>query len=142
MVALNLAATYSLDLGGILVYGGTAGGVKSFAPPLDVWKGIVNIGRGDTEGVAKYMFPEGLKDMGMCPLYASWNSFYRSKYTSADRLTVRGEQVRRAVVAQVDLQKQAEISTHGDEAGVAGREEKIINTGLCCEVVLHDHVCC
>lgn len=93
MVALNLAATYSQDLGGILVYGGTAGGVKSFAPPMDVWKGIVSVGRGDSEGVAKYLFPEGLKDMGMCSLYASWNSFYRSKYTSADRLTVRGEQV-------------------------------------------------
>jgi hypothetical protein len=93
MIALNLAAMNSEELGSIIVYSGSAGGFKSFRPPPRIWESFVKIRQGDTPAVANFMFPQGMKDPGMCSLYASWNSFYRSKYTSADRLTARGEEV-------------------------------------------------
>jgi hypothetical protein len=94
MVALAMAANYGAELENILVYSASAGSAQSFAPPQGTWESFLRVRSTDNPEFVKYFFPKGAKDDGVCPLYASWNSFYRSKYTSVNRLTLKGEPVR------------------------------------------------
>ena len=89
-----MAAEHTNDLHNLIVYSGSAGGNESFAPPANAWDRFLQVKAGDNPEFVKYLFPLGSKDPGMCSLYASWNSFYRSKNTKVDRLTIKGDKVR------------------------------------------------
>jgi pimeloyl-ACP methyl ester carboxylesterase len=93
MVAYAMAANYGAELENILAYSSSSGGQYSFAPPQGTWENFLRVRSSDNPEFVKYFFPKGAKDAGVCPLYASWNSFYRSRYTRVDRLTLKGEPV-------------------------------------------------
>ena len=96
-MALTMAAFHTDELGSFIIISGSAGGPASFAPAAANWDAFLRIPLRQLSEDMRFLFPQGVKDPGMCSLYASWNSFYASKYTSAKQFTVRGEQVRRSL---------------------------------------------